>query len=200
MISVQRPPTKIVSTIRVWMRPYRVGTIAAASDAAVARPAPPLSGRRRDAELAAEAEFDQVVGDLLGRDLQPEEGVDAGKVTAQGRAARRVQPARLTPGADHLEVPVHVQPADRVAAGTGMVQQVGQHPVFADVGLQARAVDDEVGVDLCGGRSRTARSLDVEVGDDALPVGSGPQLADLAGDGAVPAFPATSLELLLPVL
>ena len=44
----------------------------------------------------------------------------------------------------HLEVAVDVEPAHRVAAGAAVVQQVGQHAVLADVGLQPGAVDDEV--------------------------------------------------------
>src|SRR5689334_7489239 len=148
------------------MRPYKVGTIAAPSDAAVTGPAPPLFGRRRDAELAAEAELDQVVGDLLGGDLQTEEGVDAGEVATESRAARGVHAARLAAGADHLEVAVHVQPADRVAAGAGVVEQVGQHPVLADVGLQAGAVDDEVRVDL----DRPRLALGGQIRDHTLTV------------------------------
>src|SRR6478609_3227163 len=196
MISVQMPPTTMVSTIRVWMRPYRVGTISAPSDGAMAGPAPPLSGRRRDAELLAETELDQVVGDLLGGDLQAQEGVDAGEVATQRGATRRVHPARLAARADHLEASIDVEPADRVPTGARMIQQIGQYPVLPDVGLQAGAVDDEIRVDL----DRPRLALGGEVRDDALAMGPRPQLADLAGDGAVPALPAAPFELFLPVL
>src|SRR6478609_531454 len=200
MISVHRPPTIAVSTIRVWMRPYRVGTTAASSDAAVTGPAPPLFGRPGDAELGAEAEPGQVVGDLLGGDLQAEEGVDAGEVAAERRAAGGVHPAGLAASADHLEVAVHVEPADRVAAGAGVVEQVRQHPVLADVGLQTGAVDDEVRVDLCGRHSRAALCLRVQIGDDALTVRTRAQLADLTGQRAVPTLCPAPFELGLPQL
>ena len=90
----------------------------------------------------------QVVGDLLGRDLQAEEGVDAGEVAAQRGGAGGVQPAVAAARAAHLEVALDVEPAERVAAGAAVLQQVREQPVLGDVGLEAGAVDDEVGVHL----------------------------------------------------
>ena len=63
-----------------------------------------------------------------------------------------------------LEVALDVEPADRVAAGAAVLEQVLEQPVLGDVGLEAGAVDDEVDLD----RHRALRGADVV--DDPLAV------------------------------
>src|SRR4051812_12143204 len=104
MIRVQREPTTASRKILVWTRPLRVGSTGVSlgrrwrvgggggSDRPVADPLPPLAGGAARGELAGEALPDEVVGDLLGGDLQAEERVDPRERTAEGRAARGVHP------------------------------------------------------------------------------------------------------------
>src|SRR5919199_382509 len=167
MIRVQIEPTTASRKILVWMRPFRVGSTGVSLGRSGAReewrgaaggrrqigffrdPLPPLAGRAAGTELLGEALRDEVVGDLLRGDLQPEEGVHPREGAAEGRAARGVHPAVAVAGAGDLETVLDVEPADRVAGGAGVVEQVGEHAVLADVGLQAGAVDDVVeGADL----------------------------------------------------
>src|SRR5215470_16959798 len=86
MMSVTSPPTIARSTSRVWIRPARVGSTVISCESSgllVACPAQPLPNRAERADPAAEPAPGQVIGDLLGRHLQPEEGVHAGEVAAQ---------------------------------------------------------------------------------------------------------------------
>src|ERR1700738_1245712 len=106
MIRVMRPPTTASRRILVCMRPVKVGTtpapvpIGSLSGARalwgtelrlpVARPAQPLPDRTARPDLPAESAASQVVGDLLGGDLQAEEGIHAGEVAAQRCGSRGV--------------------------------------------------------------------------------------------------------------
>src|SRR5271170_5791733 len=167
MIRVMRPPTTASRKILVCMRPVNVGTtpapvpIGSLSGARaiygvielrlpVPCPAQPLLDRTARADLPAESAASQVVGDLLGGDLQAEEGVDTGEVATQRRGSRGIDHSGCAGGAAQLEAALDIQAADRVPPGAGMLEQVSQDPVLGDVGLQARAVDDEVGRDLAG--------------------------------------------------
>src|SRR5260370_14173732 len=118
MIRVMRPPTTASRKILVCMRPVKVGTtpapvpIGSVSGARalrvtelrlpVSRPAHPLPDRTARPDLAAESATSQVVGDLLGGDLQAEEGVHAGEVAAQRRGPRGVDRAARAGGARQL--------------------------------------------------------------------------------------------------
>src|SRR5688572_16149142 len=113
--AVSATPTVASRTIRVWILPNRVGSTAdLLSDGLVAGPLEPLTGRAERAEPLAETPPGEVVGDLLGGDLQAEEGVDAGEVAAQRRRARGVQRPVAVGGALDLEVPLDLEAADRV--------------------------------------------------------------------------------------
>src|SRR3954449_11523452 len=88
MIRVQTDPTTASRKALGWMRPFKVGSTSVLSrssragsgdsDLLVADPLPPLAGRPPGAELRREALLDQVVGDLLGRDLQAKKGSTPG--------------------------------------------------------------------------------------------------------------------------
>jgi hypothetical protein len=95
-----------------------------------------------------EAVSGQVVGDLLRRHLQTQEGVHARKVTAQRGGAGGVERTVAAAGALDLELPLDFQPPERVSSSAAVREQIGQHPVFGDVRLKAGAVDDVVGMDL----------------------------------------------------
>src|SRR5918992_4149022 len=82
--SVQIPPTITNRKTRVWIRPFSVGST---SDPLSSGPLPPLRRRAQRAQRGAESQLLQVVGDLLGGDLQAEEGVHAGEVAAEGGGA-----------------------------------------------------------------------------------------------------------------
>src|SRR3954447_26347310 len=200
MIRVQREPTTATKKILVWMRPFRVGSTGRpsrrrygirGSDRLVPDPLPPLGGGASRSQLLGEALLDQVVGDLLCSDLQAEERVHPREGAAERGAAGGVHLPGAARGPDDLEVRVDVQPPHRIAADAGVVHQVGQHAVLADVGLEAGAVDDRV-------ERADLRAL---VGGDAdLDQSPGrPHLLDLADDHAVPALAAAAAQLLLPV-
>src|SRR5271166_3019860 len=118
------------------------------SDRSVETPFEPLEGRSRRPELLAPATAGQIVGDLLRCDLQAQEGVDAWEVPAQGGRARGIDRALHVSRAFYLKVTFHFEAAERIAVRAAMRHQVGKDTVLADVSLEPRAVDDEVGTDL----------------------------------------------------
>src|ERR1700730_5470147 len=197
MIRVMRPPTTASRKIVVCMRPVKVGTtpppvpIGSLSGARalwvtelrlpVARPAQPLLDRTARPDLPAESTTSQVVGDLLGGDLQAEEGVHAGEVATQRGCSRGVDHSGGAGRAPPLESALDIKAADRVPSGTGMLERVGQDPVFGDVGFQTGAVDDEVGRDL----PWALRGLDHA---DNHPVVAAPHLLDGARHHPAPAL------------
>src|SRR5688572_33201057 len=119
------PPNTTSMKIRVCNRPFRVGNIrgllgrsaeqsswrAGGSRLAPEQPLPPLDRRADRADPLAELPLGEVLVDLLGRDLQSEEGVDAREVPTQGGRARGIHRAVAVAGADQLEVAVDVEPA-----------------------------------------------------------------------------------------
>src|SRR5271170_1356989 len=128
------PMTPRLNT-RVSQRPNNVGTIECSSDLLVARPAQPFARRADRIETPDEAEGDEVVHDVLGRKLKTQERVNAGEVAPQRRRTRRVHTTVAIAGAAHLERPLHVQPAHRVAARSTVLEQVRQQAVLLDVGF-----------------------------------------------------------------
>src|SRR4051794_6566273 len=145
MISVQMPPMISTAKMRVWIRPDRVGSM---SDPLVPGPLRPLDRGANRSDPSAEAALGEGVADLLRRDLQSEEGVDAREVPAERRGAGGVHDTVAARRPAYLEVAFDVEPADRVATGSAVLQQVGEDPVLSDVGLESGAVDHVVGVDL----------------------------------------------------
>jgi hypothetical protein len=107
--------------------------------------------------------------------------------------ACRVERAWRARGASHLERAVDVESTEWVATGTGVIQQVGEEAVLADVRLETGRVDDEVGADLVDalGALDASRDLVVAARRDAL---------DRTDDRPVPAFAAAACELPLPQL
>src|SRR5689334_11092937 len=98
-------PTVASRKSLVWIRPSRVGTTGNRSlHRRVAGPFEPLRGRPQRPHLPDESPSCQVVGDLLGRDLQPEEGVDAREVAAERRRSGGVEGAVTARRPLHLEV------------------------------------------------------------------------------------------------
>src|SRR5208282_3659029 len=99
-------------------------------------------------DLLAEAPARQVVGDLLGGDLQAEERVHPREVTAQRGGSRGVYHSGRAARAPQFEGALDVKAADGIAPGAGVLEEVREHSVLGDVGFQAGAVDDEVRGDL----------------------------------------------------
>src|SRR5579859_5810939 len=193
MMSVTIPPTTASRISRVWIRPPRVGStlcLLRNLRLLVTCPPEPLTYRAERADPAAESAPRQVIGDLLRRDLQPEERVHAWEVASQGGGARGVHDARPAGRPAQLERPLDIEPADRVAPDPRVLQQVGQHAVLGDVGLEAGAVDHEVSGDLHDA------GLRLDPADD-LPVLQA-HLVDRARHRAVPAVVAARLHLRLP--
>src|SRR6266700_212413 len=217
MMRVTSPPTTASSTSRVWIRPPRVGSTfcllfnlmsaatrpsfgprgagvwprgAAPLGLLITCPPEPLLYRAECTDPPAEPASHEIVGDLLRRYLKPQERVHAGKVPAQCRGARRVHDARTAAGSAQLEGPLDVEPADRVAPDAGVLEQVGQHAVLGDVGLQAGAVDHEVRGDL------DQSGLRLDHADDLALVEA--HLLDRARHRAVPARLPALLHLRLP--
>src|SRR5262245_38396732 len=205
MISVTRPPTTASSTSRVWMRPPSVGSTVVPpmswsrggpgpnrkySGLFVPCPAEPLPNRPECANPPAEPAPGQIVGYLLGSSLQSEEGVDTGEVATQSGSARCVHDSGAAPRTAQFERAFNIQTAERVAPGTSVDQQVGEHAVLRDVRFQAGAVDHEVGGDF----GHAVRGIDA-TNDLAVLQSHRP---DRARHGAVPAAFASLLHLRLP--
>src|SRR5262249_39384892 len=74
----------------------------------VACPAQPLPDRSECADPVAEAAPGQIVGDLLRRNLQAEECVNAGEVTPESGRARGVHDARAAARTAQLERALYV--------------------------------------------------------------------------------------------
>src|SRR6266545_3790354 len=161
------------------------------SDLASAGPPEPLDrgpGRSHPPAVAAAGD---VVGDLLGGDLQPEEGVHAGEVAAVGGRPGHVQPAHAAARAAQFEAALHVQPAERVPACAAVLEQVPEHPVLGHVAVQAGAVDDVVGPHLLlavGPLEPAHHHVAVER-----------QVRERAGLGPVPAAAPGLVQTALPV-
>src|SRR5262245_7214159 len=86
----------------------------------VERPPEPLSGRAPWTDGPAEAAPGEIVGDLLCCHLQPEEGVHAREVPAQGGRARGIQRPVPARGPLDLEMPLNFEAAQRVASGAAV--------------------------------------------------------------------------------
>src|SRR5690348_4415776 len=199
MMRVTMPPTTASSASRVWIRPPRVGSTSSCLPLASGRwslrllvpcPAQPLLNRAEWSDPGAESAPGQIVGDLLGSHLQPEEGVHAREVAAERRRARGVDHARAAARAAQFEGALDVQAAKRVTPGPRVGQQVGEHPVLGNVGLEPGAVDHEVRGDL------DHAVLGLDATDDLAVLQ--PHFADRASQRAVPASLPALLHLRLP--
>src|SRR5262245_59014976 len=140
--SVQMPPTTSTRKIRVWMRPFRVGLTGASprrSRLPLPGPAHPLRERPSHAYVLDETVVGQVSGDPATGGPQPQEPVDGCEVRAEGGRAGRVHPADPAAGAGDLEGALHLELVLGVAAGTAVLEEVGEDPVLGDVGLEAGA-------------------------------------------------------------
>src|SRR5688572_5415887 len=122
--------------MRVWIRPLSVGSIVSFLDLASGDPLEPVVRGSERSDALAEPVLGQVRLDLLGGDLQPEEGVDAREVAAQRGGSGGVHDAVARAGAAELEGALDVEPAHRVAPGTAVLEQVLEQPVLGDVGLE----------------------------------------------------------------
>src|SRR5262245_5285400 len=116
----------------------------------MAHPLPPCRHRARRSDPGYEADGREVVSDALRAELQAQEGVDAGEIAAVGGRAGRVEPAGPAAPAAHLETLGDVEATEGVASAHRVVEQVGEDAVLADVGLEARAVDDDIRFDRAG--------------------------------------------------
>src|ERR1700683_337009 len=150
----------------------------------------PLRNRAERADLLAEPAPGQIIADLLGGDLQPEEGVDAGEVTAERGRARGVDHALTARRSAQFEGPLDIKPLVRIAAHARVVEQVLEHAVLSDVRLEAGGVDDVIGRDLQGAVRGPGDADDLVALD--------PHVVHGALHDAVPALAAPLVHLGLP--
>ena len=189
MSTAHRPPTTTMRKIRVWIRPARVGST---SDLPAAGPFEPLRRRPDRADPFAEALPGEVVGDLLGRDLESEEGVDTREVATECGRCRMRRSGRTAGSSAHLECRARRR-GGRAGCGPLRCARAGRRTGGARR-CRPRAP--------CS-RSRTApgprrcrRSVSILV-DSASSIGRRDGL-DTSRDGAVPPLGPAPAQLLLP--
>jgi len=142
--------------------------------------------------MFAKAELGEIVTDLQGRVLCPEEGIHWCIWSSQGGRSRGVEATRLAARPPNFERRSDLEASDRAHLGVHVGEEIGEHRAVSDVTRQTGGINDVLGANL---QHRLVSQCDP---DTESAIGTGRNVSYLAAERAVPPLPSRAVQLPLP--